>query len=122
MQALAAAVVLWLGLAASGVAPYSYMVPQDACFSMMPAHNGSAAQSGVAPFRVVADSLYYGPLDRVRVTILGTDPVTRFTGFLLQARQVRTNTLLGTWTLEPLSAEFVGILKCTEKNVKQKKK
>ena len=48
------------------------------------------------------------------MTLLGN---TKFLGFLLQARLIRTHHIVGSWDFDPRSNQNIGILKCYETNV-----
>ena len=99
----------------SDINAYSYMVPQESCYGMTPVHN-TTKQVTPPPYHILIENKYYSPEERIKVMLIGLDN-SRFSGFLLQARLVRTNIIVGTWTYDVNSNEFVGILKCSDKNV-----
>ncbi len=99
----------------TNIKPYSYAVPQMACYNLMPAHNTSSQLSS-SPYKITVATQYYHPNDQVKVT-LSSDNLMKFRGFILQARLVKTNHIVGTWNFNATEYPFIGVIKCLDKNV-----
>ncbi len=99
----------------TNIKSYSYAVPQTACFNLLPAHN-SSNQLSSSPYKITLSTQYYQLNDKVKVT-LSSDNLSKFRGFILQARMVKTNNVVGTWNFNATEYPFIGVIKCLDKNV-----
>lgn len=52
----------------------------------------------------------------LQVSLIGINNF-KFMGFLIQARVYQTQKIVGSWKLEKLGHEYIGILKCSGQNV-----
>ncbi|XP_031756880.1 putative ferric-chelate reductase 1 isoform X2 [Xenopus tropicalis] len=84
--------VFWLLI--NSVQPFGNGNVGLACDTMMPNHRTHAAQESMSPYRVAASSYSFSPGDEITVTLLANFNTT-FEGFLLQARSVTGNRLVG---------------------------
>ncbi|XP_040264684.1 putative ferric-chelate reductase 1 [Bufo bufo] len=85
--------VLIFGFLVSHVSTYSNGLVYKACDTMMPQH-GVSAQTTEPPYSVFASSHTYRPAEEITVT-LQASPETYFEGFLLQARSIPENEIVG---------------------------
>ncbi|XP_061437836.1 putative defense protein 1 isoform X3 [Lethenteron reissneri] len=76
--------------------------PSSSCTDMVPHHNPNTLTG--TPYSIVTNSSTFTPGTKVKVTIQGT-----FKGYLLQAREPNTTTIVGTWDTPPAGNT---ILKC----------
>ena len=92
-----------------GIELYSYMVPQESCFDLLPLHN-STARLNATPYKIIVKNKYFRPNEQVQGTVglrlkeifliivdkiyqfelfvvtLTSDQLSKFSGFVLQAR------------------------------------
>ncbi|XP_044158364.1 putative ferric-chelate reductase 1 [Bufo gargarizans] len=85
--------VLIFGFLVSHVSTYSNGLVYKACNTMTPQH-GVSAQTTEPPYSVFASSHTYRPAEEITVT-LQASPETYFEGFLLQARSIPENEIVG---------------------------
>ncbi|XP_073499166.1 putative ferric-chelate reductase 1 [Phyllobates terribilis] len=85
---------LILGFLASHVSTYSNGLVYKACDTMKPEHGTTVPQTTVPPYNVSASSYSYRPADEITVT-LQANPGIHFEGFLLQARTILGNEIVG---------------------------
>ncbi|XP_066451091.1 putative ferric-chelate reductase 1 [Eleutherodactylus coqui] len=85
---------LILGFLASHISTHSNGLVHKACDTMMPEHGTTVPQTTEPPYRVSASSYSYRPADKITVT-LQANPGTYFEGFLLQARSLPGNEIVG---------------------------
>ncbi len=45
---------------------YSYMVPQESCFTMLPNHNKSEPQKNISPFKISLNKKHYHPGEEMK--------------------------------------------------------
>jgi hypothetical protein len=57
---------------------------------------------------------FYVFVNILKVILYGS---TKFTGFLLQARLVKTDFIVGTWSYDEKTNPNIGVIKCFETNV-----
>uniref|UniRef100_A0A8C5QAV1 Ferric-chelate reductase 1 n=1 Tax=Leptobrachium leishanense TaxID=445787 RepID=A0A8C5QAV1_9ANUR len=69
----------------------------DSCFTMLPSHRNNVQQSGTVPFNITVSRNTFYPGDVITVTINAVG--SEFKGFLLQARTLGSNRIVGTFTL-----------------------
>ncbi|XP_073427376.1 putative ferric-chelate reductase 1 [Dendrobates tinctorius] len=85
---------LILGFLASHVSTFSNGLVYKACDTMKPEHGTTVSQTTEPPYIVSASSYSYRPGDEITVT-LQANPGMHFKGFLLQARTVPGNEIVG---------------------------
>ncbi|XP_077133559.1 putative ferric-chelate reductase 1 [Ranitomeya variabilis] len=85
---------LILGFLASHVSTFSNGLVYKACDTMKPEHGTTVPQTTEPPYIVSASSYSYRPADEITVT-LQANPGMHFEGFLLQARTVPGNEIVG---------------------------
>ncbi|XP_053349509.1 putative ferric-chelate reductase 1 [Clarias gariepinus] len=85
---------------------YSNGQVSSSCSDLTPSH-GSSAQTNAPPYTVTADTSSYKQGDTITVTLSGTSG--GFKGFLLEARPVGGNSLVGTFSLMGSASQ---LLKC----------
>ncbi|XP_075142277.1 putative ferric-chelate reductase 1 [Leptodactylus fuscus] len=85
---------LILGFLAPHASTYSNGRVTKACNTMTPEHGTSVPQTTEPPYSVSASSYLYRPADEITVT-LQANPETYFEGFLLQARTIPGNEIIG---------------------------
>ncbi|XP_053549697.1 putative ferric-chelate reductase 1 [Bombina bombina] len=69
----------------------------DACDTMLPVHGNSRTQTSTAPYSITVSADKFNPGDTIKVTIR-TDS-SSFKGFLLEARSIGGDRILGTFTV-----------------------
>ncbi|XP_034635968.1 putative ferric-chelate reductase 1 [Trachemys scripta elegans] len=69
-----------------------------ACDSMLPSHGNFVSQTTSAPYRISISSTSFDPGNKITVTLQGIDNST-FKGFLLQARAVSGDGIVGTFQI-----------------------
>ncbi|XP_037763496.2 putative ferric-chelate reductase 1 isoform X1 [Chelonia mydas] len=69
-----------------------------ACDSMLPSHGNSVSQTTSAPYRISISSTSFDPGNKITVTLQAIDN-SSFKGFLLQARAVRGDGIVGTFQI-----------------------
>ncbi|CAM4711306.1 putative ferric-chelate reductase 1 isoform X2 [Lepidochelys kempii] len=69
-----------------------------ACDSMLPSHGNSVSQTTSAPYRISISSTSFDPGNKITVTLQAIDN-SNFKGFLLQARAVRGDGIVGTFQI-----------------------
>uniref|UniRef100_A0A8C8VE31 Ferric-chelate reductase 1 n=1 Tax=Pelusios castaneus TaxID=367368 RepID=A0A8C8VE31_9SAUR len=69
-----------------------------ACDSMLPNHGNSVLQTTLAPYNISTSATSFNPGDKIRVGLGGIDS-SSFKGFLLQARAVNGNGIVGTFQI-----------------------
>ncbi|XP_030429731.1 putative ferric-chelate reductase 1 isoform X2 [Gopherus evgoodei] len=69
-----------------------------ACDSMLPSHGNFVSQTTAAPYRISISSSSFDPGNKITVTLQGIDSST-FKGFLLQARAVSGDGIVGTFQI-----------------------
>ncbi len=52
---------------------YSYLVPQESCYSMIPSHN-STKEETYAPYNLIIENKYFSPFQKIK----GWLPKTKF--------------------------------------------
>lgn len=78
--------------------------PSSACTSMTPNH-GVSAQNGSSPYIIKTEKLYYMPGENLRVSIESSSDDIK--GYLIQARQVGTDSATGMFATLPLGGKYV---------------
>nr|XP_025038751.1 putative ferric-chelate reductase 1 isoform X2 [Pelodiscus sinensis] len=69
-----------------------------ACDSMLPVHDNSVSQTTSAPYKISISNTSFDPGNKITVTLQTIDN-SSFEGFLLQARAVRGNSIVGTFQI-----------------------
>ncbi|KAM4021540.1 putative ferric-chelate reductase 1 [Anomaloglossus baeobatrachus] len=87
-------IFLILGCLSSLVSTFSNGLVYKACDTMKPEHGTTVAQSTKPPYNISASKYSYRPADEITVT-LQANPGTYFQGFLLQARTIPGNEIVG---------------------------
>ena len=59
-------VVLINLLLAGSISSYSFMVPQEACYNMLPHHNKSMPQGILPPYKITSEKTFYEPLEEIK--------------------------------------------------------
>ncbi|XP_051266205.1 putative ferric-chelate reductase 1 isoform X2 [Dicentrarchus labrax] len=104
-------VVLLLVCVAPVVQCYGSGRVMESCGDMQPHHDGLSPQTGPAPFTVTTDRSHYRLGEAVTVQLQAPSS-TRFTGFLLQAREVGGESAVGSFAP---TAAAVQRLTCSQK-------
>ena len=88
--------------------------PTSQCESMAPSH-GAVAQAGASPYEVKVKRPYYMPGENVTVSIESSGDNIK--GYLIQARQVGVNLVIGMFAVDPVNGKH---LNCGNSKVKFK--
>ena len=83
---------------------YPSGAPSSQCTSMTPNH-GNSAQSGSSPYTVKTEKPYYMPGENVNVSIESSGDDIK--GYLIQARQVGTDSATGMFVTLPPNGNYV---------------
>lgn len=90
---------------------HSTGAPESACFTMTPMHGAALPQTSQPPvmMQLSANSIVGGT--RIQITIRPTaaNPNFRFRGFMIQARRVGSNEILGTF----VESETAATINCS---------
>ena len=78
--------------------------PISKCENMLPSH-GSLPQTGRSPYIIKVTKSYYMPGENVRVTIESSGDDIK--GYLIQARQVGANAVIGTFATPPAKGKYL---------------
>ncbi|KAM8930630.1 putative ferric-chelate reductase 1 [Pelodytes ibericus] len=77
----------------------------DACSTMLPIHGSSVPMNSVAPYTITVSKTSFNPLDIITVTLQANSSASGFKGFLIQARSVGGNRIVGSFTVESQPAQ-----------------
>ncbi|XP_053325887.1 putative ferric-chelate reductase 1 [Spea bombifrons] len=97
-------VVLFFGLHITHVTCYSSGLVNVACETMTPRHASNSPQTSEPPYTVSASNYSFSPGDHITVT-LQANPNVFFKGFLLQARSVPGNNIVGYFNVTDSNAQ-----------------
>ncbi|XP_067394341.1 putative ferric-chelate reductase 1 isoform X2 [Emydura macquarii macquarii] len=89
---------LFCGVFSARVLGFPNGTISPACDSMLPSHNNSVSQTTSAPYNISTSSTSFDPGNKIIVTLQGVDN-SSFIGFLLQAREVRRDGIVGTFQI-----------------------
>ncbi|XP_030599625.1 putative ferric-chelate reductase 1 [Archocentrus centrarchus] len=104
-------VVLLLVCTGPLVRGYPSGLVTDSCGDMRPSHSGASPQTAPSPFTVTTGQRSYNLGEDVKVELLGPAS-TLFTGFLLEAREVGSQTPVGSFAIPAGAAQ---LLSCSQK-------
>lgn len=68
------------------------------------------------PYSLIIKNVNYKLNITLKVTIT-SESLVPFSGFMLQARLVKTNHIVGTWNYNATLYPYIGAMKCLDKNV-----
>ena len=83
---------------------HSSGAPTGQCENMTPNH-GTNAQTGASPYEIKVKKPYYMPMENVKVSIESSSDNIK--GYLIQARQVGANTVIGTFGTRPVNGQYL---------------
>ncbi|XP_028289017.1 putative ferric-chelate reductase 1 isoform X2 [Parambassis ranga] len=104
-------VVLLLLCGAPVVRGYGSGLVMDSCEDMRPRHGQNSPQTGSSPFTIITEKSTYSAGEDVKVK-LQAPASTPFTGFLLEAREVGSQTPVGSYTVTDGQAR---LLTCSQR-------
>ncbi|XP_064648204.1 putative defense protein Hdd11 isoform X2 [Lineus longissimus] len=90
---------------ARGGATYSHGTPDSACRTMLPGH-GVEPQTSSSPYTIFVTADTYHPEKPLKVILFAIGSTAEFSGFLLQARQVNSERICGSFLIPDHAADI----------------